>query len=103
MLIARVEVPLQSCNTPRRSNLISAADLYSQKGPVLIYLGDNGSRGWGVSTDRTGERKNKLAELAKLKRAALAELERRGYEVHGKTPAQIRETLKRRPKKSRAN
>ena len=56
-----------------------------------------------MSIDRTGERKNKLEELTKLKHAALAELERRGYEVRGKTPAQIREMLKRRPKKSGAN
>jgi len=54
-----------------------------------------------LSIDR--ERKNKLEALAKLKHAALAELERRGYEVRGKTPSQIREILKRRPKKSRAN
>jgi hypothetical protein len=56
-----------------------------------------------LSNDHSGERKNKREELAKLKDAALAELERRGYEVRGKTPAQIREMLKRRPKKSRAN
>jgi hypothetical protein len=56
-----------------------------------------------MSIDRTRERKSKLEELAKLKHAALAELERRGYEVRGKTPAQIREMLKRRPKKSRTN
>jgi len=56
-----------------------------------------------LSVDRAGERKNKLEELAKLKHAALAALERRGYEVRGKTPAQIREMLKRRPTKSRAN
>jgi hypothetical protein len=53
-----------------------------------------------LSISRPGERKNKSEELAKLKHAALAELERRGYEVRGKTPAQIREMLKRRPKKS---
>jgi hypothetical protein len=53
-----------------------------------------------LSIGRPGERKNKSEELAKLKHAALAELERRGYEVRGKTPAQIREMLKRRPKKS---
>ena len=52
-----------------------------------------------MTTNRTSERKNKREELAKLKHAALAELERRGYAVHGKTPAQIREMLKRRPKK----
>jgi hypothetical protein len=53
-----------------------------------------------LSINRTEERKNKLEELAKLKHAALTELERQGYEVRGKTPAQIREMLKRRPKKS---
>jgi hypothetical protein len=53
-----------------------------------------------LSVSRPDERKNKSEELAKLKHAALAELERRGYEVRGKTPAQIREMLKRRPKKS---
>ncbi len=56
-----------------------------------------------MSIDRTGERKKKREELAKLKHAALAELERRGYEVRGKTPAQIREMLKRHPKRLRAN
>jgi hypothetical protein len=52
---------------------------------------------------RTGKSKVRLEELAKLKHAALAELERRGYEVRGKTPAQIREMLKRPPKKLRVN
>ena len=56
-----------------------------------------------MSISQTGERKNKREELAKLKHAALTKLEQRGYEVRGKTPAQIREMLKRRPKKSRAN
>ena len=37
--------------------------------------------------------------LEELKSAALAELERRGYEVRGKTPAQIRQIIKRRPTK----
>jgi len=54
-----------------------------------------------LSIHRVDERKYKSEELAKLKQAALMELERRGYEVRGKTPAQIREMLKRRPKKSK--
>jgi hypothetical protein len=54
-----------------------------------------------LSIDRNDKRKNKLEELAKLKHAALAELERRGYQVRGKTPAQIREMLKQRPKSVR--
>jgi len=56
-----------------------------------------------LSIDRTGERKSKRQQLAKLKHAALAELEARGYDVRGKTPGQIRAMLKRRPRKSRAN
>jgi len=52
-----------------------------------------------LNNDRVKERKDKFEQLAKLKQAALAELARRGYEVRGKTPAQIRQMLKRRPKK----
>ena len=37
--------------------------------------------------------------LEELKKAALSGLERRGYEVRGKTPAQIRQILRRRPTK----
>ena len=37
--------------------------------------------------------------LEELKREAIAELERRGYDVRGKTPAQIRQMLRARPKK----
>jgi hypothetical protein len=40
--------------------------------------------------------------LEELKREAIAELERRGYEVRGKTPAQIRRALRRRPKKPKS-
>jgi hypothetical protein len=78
-------------------------DLNRKERVYYFTLGSIARGGWSLSISRTGERKNKLEELAKLKHAALAELERRGYEVRGKTPAQIREILKRRPKKSRAN
>jgi len=66
---------------------------------LLTYLEFNACGVGTLSTHRVTERKNKSEELVKLKRAALADLERRGYEVHGKTPAQIREMLRRRPKK----
>jgi hypothetical protein len=46
------------------------------------------------------ERKKTLEEL---KRDAIAELERRGYDVRGKTPAQIRQILRRRPKKPKSD
>ena len=49
--------------------------------------------------DRNAHRKKIREELAELKNAAMTELERRGYEVRGKTPAQIRQILKRRPTK----
>jgi uncharacterized protein (UPF0335 family) len=40
--------------------------------------------------------------LEELKREAIAELERRGYDVRGKTPAQIRQILRHRPKKAKS-
>jgi hypothetical protein len=52
--------------------------------------------------DRVARRKKKHEQLAKLKTAAIAELERRGYEVRGKTPGQIRQILKRRPSKQKS-
>ncbi|MGZ4988822.1 MAG: hypothetical protein ACXWBP_12305 [Limisphaerales bacterium] len=39
--------------------------------------------------------------LEDLKREAIAELERRGYDVRGKTPAQIRQML--RPRHTKPN
>jgi hypothetical protein len=53
-----------------------------------------------MAMTRDAERGNKHEELAKLRNAALAELERRGYDVRGKTPRQIRDALKRRPRRS---
>jgi hypothetical protein len=50
--------------------------------------------------DKRKERREQLrVELAEMKNAVLAELEGRGYEVRGKTPAQIRLMLKKRPLK----
>jgi DNA-binding GntR family transcriptional regulator len=49
-------------------------------------------------------RRNKLREaLAQLKSTALAELERHGYNVRGKTPAQIRRLLRGRPSTLKSN
>jgi hypothetical protein len=42
-------------------------------------------------------------KFAELRNAALAELELRGYNVRGKTPAQIRQMLKRRPSKQKSD
>ena len=47
--------------------------------------------------DRARRRKQMRDKLAELKSAALAELECRGYDVRGKTPAQIKQILKRPP------
>lgn len=49
--------------------------------------------------ERTRHRRIKKEELAELKDTAIAKLERRGYEVRGKTPAQIRQILRRHPTK----
>jgi hypothetical protein len=53
--------------------------------------------------DNGNIRRDKLHdELASLREEAICRLERRGYEVRGKTPAQIRSALKRRPKKRKS-
>lgn len=52
-----------------------------------------------MSDDRAVLRKKMQQELAELKSSAIAELELRGYQVRGKTPAQIRQILKRHPTK----
>ncbi|MGE5165504.1 MAG: hypothetical protein ACM3IH_15955 [Sphingobacteriales bacterium] len=49
-----------------------------------------------------GQRDKLRDELATLREEAIASLEHRGYEVRGKTPAQIRTALKRRPKKRKS-
>jgi hypothetical protein len=56
-----------------------------------------------MKNDRANLRKKTREKLAELKSAAIAEFERRGYEVRGKTPAQIRQILKRRPTKPKLN
>jgi hypothetical protein len=48
------------------------------------------------------QREKLRQELAALRDAAMARLERRGYEVRGKTPAQIRKALRRRPTKKKS-
>ena len=53
--------------------------------------------------DRPLRLKRLREKLAEIRRAALADLERRGYDVHGKTPAQIRLMLKRRPSKRKSD
>jgi hypothetical protein len=52
-----------------------------------------------LSDEQIPLRQRRKEKYAELKMAALAELERRGYEVRGKRPGQIREILKRRPKR----
>jgi hypothetical protein len=55
-----------------------------------------------MSDDRTAVRKEMQEKMAKLKSLAIAELENRGYEVRGKTTAQIRQILKRHPTKQKS-
>ncbi len=60
-----------------------------------------------MTLNLTGQ--NPMAELRRrktveeLKNDAIAELERRGYDVRGKTPAQIRKLLRQPPKKRDSN
>jgi hypothetical protein len=53
--------------------------------------------------DNSNVQRDKLRdELASLREEAIANLERRGYEVRGKTPAQIKSALKGRPKRRKS-
>ena len=53
--------------------------------------------------DHPNVRREKLRqELVILRDEAIARLERRGFEVRGKTPAQIRKALRRRPTKKKS-
>jgi hypothetical protein len=72
---------------PRAGSLSSLS--FNGGSPVMF---DNGN----VQRDKLHD------ELATLREEAIARLERRGYEVRGKTPAQIRSALKRRPKKRKS-
>ena len=56
-------------------------------------------RGIPMVEDRALRRKEMRETIAELKRMALARLEIRGYEVRGKTPAQIRRLLRCQPSK----
>ena len=72
-----------------------------QRAGRLSSRGFNG--GSRVMFDNGNIQRDKLREeLAALREEAIAGLERRGYEVRGKTPAQIRTALKRRPKKRKS-
>jgi hypothetical protein len=51
------------------------------------------------SEDRTVLRERARDQIIVLRNTAIAELERRGYEVRGKTTSQIRKILRRRPTK----
>jgi phosphoribosylaminoimidazole carboxylase (NCAIR synthetase) len=51
--------------------------------------------------DPTDQQKKIREDLAELKNEAISKLERRGYDVRGKTPAQIRRILRRRPAKQK--
>jgi hypothetical protein len=55
-----------------------------------------------MDDDRALARIKMRERMVELRSAAIADLERRGYDVRGKTPAQIRLLLKRRPSKQKS-
>jgi hypothetical protein len=55
-----------------------------------------------MADDRAVLRKKMQDKLAELKSSAITKLEHRGYEVRGKTTAQIRQIIKRHPTKSQS-
>jgi hypothetical protein len=50
-----------------------------------------------LSKEQALARETKRQAMARLKETALAALERRGYQVRGKTTTQIREVLRHQP------
>ena len=64
------------------------------------YAGEFGFTLVGSHSMAVTSRKKPLEEL---KSEAIAELERRGYDVRGKTPAQIKQVLRRRPTKPKSD
>jgi hypothetical protein len=54
-----------------------------------------------MNDDRAIRHAKMRERLAELKNEAFAQLERRGYEVRGKTTTEIRQILRRRPTKSK--
>jgi hypothetical protein len=72
----------------------------------FVLVNDRRKRCWGAiyMRDDIAARRKKLREaVAKLRNIALNRLERRGYDVRGKTPSQIRLMLKRPPTKRKSN
>jgi DNA-binding winged helix-turn-helix (wHTH) protein len=56
-----------------------------------------------MSNDRVTRHNELRKSLAELRESVIADLERRGYAVRGKTPAQIRQIIKRRASKQKPN
>jgi hypothetical protein len=48
------------------------------------------------------QQEKRREDLAVLKDEAITKLEHRGYAVRGKTPTQIRQILRRRPRKNKS-
>jgi hypothetical protein len=69
---------------------MSVAEHFLTTAPAHLFMPD----------ERDRRRRTNKQEWAELKDTAIAKLERRGYEVRGKTPAQIRQILKRHPTKT---
>ena len=81
--------------------------MHGRSGPRAVSNVDNPAgaafrlREWKKSHIMAGMPRKKTLE--DLKREAIAELERRGYDVRNKTPAQIRQMLRARHTKPKSN
>ena len=76
-----------------------ALKIVKNKGLPGLKRASTLGRGIPMVEDRALRRKEMRETIAELKSMALARLETRGYEVRGKTPAQIRHLLRRQPSK----
>jgi hypothetical protein len=76
------------------------------------YFADGQNKNWAFVTAGTERQTGvpysepmapRKKTLEELRREAIAELERRGYDVRGKTPTQIKRILRRRPTKPKSD
>jgi hypothetical protein len=87
-------------STISRTATGATARMCNQYFPPFFVMADTARPNRGALFWVMAPRKKTLEELNS---EATAELERRGYNVRGKTPAQIRQMLRARPPKRKSN
>jgi hypothetical protein len=99
MARTKIGQPASTCNAQHRE-AIARRDGRTSAFSALFVMANTAGPNRSVLFWVMAPRKKTLEEL---KSEAIDELKRRGYDVRGKTPAQIRQMLKARPKRQKAD